>query len=723
MNLLISRILENKTRFYAALAAALIVIGWHLAVVARQPANWRKMATELGSVPQFRRERYIIANHANNCVIYNQDVENHVGFYFCNLVSGEKTFLCDRLKNDGECTYPFGWSTDDSLLIYSTLVEEKHNSDQKFVICDGKTGAKLKELQVDAGFGSVVWLSPRSFAYGAWSDLVIIEQRPDGTWVKKKTIPGILRSASCLTAVSENSVAWQEPDQEGVNQMAYKSSDQEWMVTLIAENQYEIAKTNGLALTAADSKAQLVLLPYAGTSNQLWTFTPNEANYNIMNVGSGENIDDWSGRAGTIVGQYTQDKANVNQQWKLTRVGDSRLNQPTRKKAGSIANGSYEISCPAGGDFAISYSGAGIRQIDINSGIVAPLWQSPTNRLIEFTYSSESGQYLLNCLDTDGQYLIRYNPFTGLSADAGRVANQTTDWIRNITWENHLPRYAYLNEDGLGSFEIKADAGTNLFQLPWHGGVTQYALYGDDLFVTGNPENEFPGIWHYNLKSKSLDCGPVESLARYQYSKRVPPIPALTTNSLGQEVGYYVWPPADVVPGKKHPIILTQTVNEWLPYQEAAANAGYYFVIARRSVFHNDRMQNWDDDVMSVYKALTNQTNINIDTNQMYLWGRCGETDEISRLLDANPALWKGLIFFDPSGLPNLEELRQKRIFIITGREAENARQLLDYQTKALAMGVPVKLILQDHIGHLSMSVATERARTIWFTEFLLQSK
>src|SRR6202042_3004748 len=106
-------------------------------------------------------------------------------------------------------------------------------------------------------------------------------------------------------------------------------------------------------------------------------------------------------------------------------------------------------------------------------------------------------------------------------------------------------------------------------------------------------------------------------------------------------------------------------------------------------------LQNWGDDVMSVYKTLLKDPQINMDTNQMYLWGRSAETAPLSALLEQNPDLWKGLIIFDPGGLLNLEQLRQKRLFFITGRDSPSAQELLQYQTRAYEMGVPLKLILQ----------------------------
>ncbi len=595
MKFLIGRISENRTGFLLAFVAVLLVIGWRVMAIRHDSIpgrDWRKAALELGSVPQFRRERAMVVNHANTCIVYDQDVEKNIGFYFCDITSGKKTFLCDRIvKKNNVVTSPLGWSPDDSLLIYRTPVEN-NPTELKFVICDGKTGAALKELKADANLTGFAWLSSSVFVYGMGSDLAIVQKVADGTWVKSKRLHGILKNAHGLTAISATSVAWQE-QQKGVKPTVYNGTDQPSSISLL----------------------------------------------------------------------------------------------------------------------------------DINSGSVQTIWESTTNQLVEFTYSSESGEFLLNCLDATGQYLIRFNPFRKWTADGGRVVGGKHELVKNITWEKDSPRYAFLNDDGLGAFDIKANTNSDLIHLPWHGGVTQFALFGDDLFIVGNPENESPGIWHYNLVSKSLNSVILEAAGKYQYAKAVQSASGLTTNSTGGEVGYYLWKPADLVPGKKYPIIFTQTVPEWLPYQEAAANAGYYFVAARRSSWGNDELQNWGDDVMSVYKTLLKDPQINMDTNQMYLWGRSAETAPLSALFEQNPDLWKGLIIFDPGGLLNLEQLRQKRLFFITGRDSPGAQELLQYQTQAYEMGVPLKLILQDHIAHVSMSLDTESQRTMRFTQFLLKNR
>ena len=126
-----------------------------------------------------------------------------------------------------------------------------------------------------------------------------------------------------ITCPSGGGYALDDPDGggagTGIDQVSYTNLAQQWVVTLATTNDYVIASAvNGLALLATNIESQLTLGSYTGATNQLWTFTPNGTNWNIGNVGTGENMDDWSGGSGTIVGVWDAGSGNTNQMWTLT---------------------------------------------------------------------------------------------------------------------------------------------------------------------------------------------------------------------------------------------------------------------------------------------------------------------------------------------------------------------------------------------------------------------
>ncbi|HZI32622.1 MAG TPA: RICIN domain-containing protein, partial [Candidatus Binatia bacterium] len=130
--------------------------------------------------------------------------------------------------------------------------------------------------------------------------------------------------------------------------------NQQWVVAPVGGGRYEILSAlNGLALAATNARSQLVLQAYTGVNNQLWALTVNGTNYNIRNVGTGGNMDDWGGGAETIVGNWDASSGNVNQQWALM--------VPTTMQ------GIYKITNPSGGGYALDDpngggSGTGVNQ-------------------------------------------------------------------------------------------------------------------------------------------------------------------------------------------------------------------------------------------------------------------------------------------------------------------------------------------------------------------------
>lgn len=631
----------------------------------------------------------------------------------------------------------YGWSPDDSRFALGIQTDEGANN-WELVIYDGKTGKKLAEL-VHPGFsgaGMFTWLSATSFGYlikaSSGFNFVLVHQRPDGTWAKDKIVSGIAKNPKGLTGESENTVVWLD-NTSSAKQSVYSGPHQEWAITRVNDSQYKIISAGGLALTAAGGNAQLIFSLYTGSKNQLWTFHANGTNYNIRNVDSGQNVDDWGGGSGVVVGQWGADNAKPQQLWKLTRVG-ATSSPTTAAGTDIIADGTYVITCPFGGNNALDDSDAGdgtiIRQLAIRAGTTSTFWKSPTNSLSQFLYCRDSGEFLLNCEDEKGSYLLCYDPTSRRTLGLGRINDPESlafqQW--RLDYSSVSPRYAAVQKDSLESIYL-GNAGVNAFyfnaktnseptHLDWGGGVTEYTpLNKQHFLVSGNPATDLPGIWDYDAATGSYNCL-ISCLDHpLRYAKYVTPIGGEMTNALGELRGYSLWSPATVSPNKKYPVILTQTVNEWLPYTQTAANLGCYFAMVTRPFWRNEHVQNWGADVTAMYQVLAQ--NPNVDTNRIFLWGRSLETGYLCRLFAEKRDLFEGMILFDPSGLPDLENLRGKKLFIITGNDADNAKHLKKYQEEAAEGGVLLKMILQENTAHVSDTISSERTRTIEFARFL----
>ena len=126
----------------------------------------------------------------------------------------------------------------------------------------------------------------------------------------------------------------------GVNQQIYSGVNQQWYFTL-AGNAYEISSAvNGIALSGPTNNAQLVLQAYAG-NNQLWTLRTNGSYYNLINVGSGQAMDDWGAGAGQVVGQWGASLGNQNQNWTLTLISSGSI--PSTPVGLSALGGSGQV--------------------------------------------------------------------------------------------------------------------------------------------------------------------------------------------------------------------------------------------------------------------------------------------------------------------------------------------------------------------------------------------
>ncbi|HWY31695.1 MAG TPA: RICIN domain-containing protein, partial [Candidatus Acidoferrum sp.] len=144
----------------------------------------------------------------------------------------------------------------------------------------------------------------------------------------------------------------------------YGGTEQQWNISNVSGNQYKITCfANGLALSGTTSSAQLTMQSYTGAANQLWTLVPNGSFYNIINVGTGQAMDDWGGYPAGTVGQYSASPSNGNQFWRLTpatnliTVGASNANLQYRGRI-NFTNALAPVLYWAGSEVAIAFQGS-----------------------------------------------------------------------------------------------------------------------------------------------------------------------------------------------------------------------------------------------------------------------------------------------------------------------------------------------------------------------------
>jgi hypothetical protein len=115
--------------------------------------------------------------------------------------------------------------------------------------------------------------------------------------------------------------ALDDPGGGGVDQTNNTGAHQQWTVTLVGGIQYKILSSSGAALTGDTTNAPLTLASYTGASDQLWVLQRNGTGYSVLNVRTGQAIDENNGGGLDIsVMSWSFDERNGGQVWSLARV-------------------------------------------------------------------------------------------------------------------------------------------------------------------------------------------------------------------------------------------------------------------------------------------------------------------------------------------------------------------------------------------------------------------
>ena len=365
------------------------------------------------------------------------------------------------------------------------------------------------------------------------------------------------------------------------------------------------------------------------------------------------------------------------------------------------------------------HSTTNIWRLDLDSGSPQLVWTSETNRLEGLSYRRDEKEFRIACTDEKGWLTVRLRengqPIFGRSEDRRRCA-----WVRD--------------EGGLNNLYVKTEMRLDPFRIEWHGaledhqgpaaerlGVGKY-LFGDSLWLVGNPLDQPTGIWRIVLEGGEPRCvvSGLKQPLRHALI-RGPAQGGWLTNSAGVPMNWHLWEPRGRAANEKRPLIVTQTPYVWLPYAEVAAEAGYCFAMVDRPHWDDPTIYNWAEDVMALYNRLAN--NPQTDTNRVYVMGTSWDTSFLSSMLQERGALWQGLILINPGQFPDVSQLRRgARVFVAAGREQGDGRfaeQVRRFQESGLNQGIQARLCLQAGADHNPNSIATWRGRTVEFARFL----
>ncbi len=352
------------------------------------------------------------------------------------------------------------------------------------------------------------------------------------------------------------------------------------------------------------------------------------------------------------------------------------------------------------------------------------------SNIAEFSYSQETGQLLINLVQTKG--ISKGTSLWRFSAEDDRpveVLPVTRNIFRqNLCWVG-ASQYAFIsNAKGSSTITVAGLSGTKKTTLFMTGNATRFTATqdGKQFFVTGIASNEpADGIWQYDMDSTlSHEVVPYADNPS-PLIKRSDPVHGTATVN-GRKLDYYLYRPVGVTSRwKKYPLVIGNTVLVDAQYQQnpngplwaqALANCGAYVVIVDRRNWAGKEVAQWPENVIDIYDYLATNHTVNVDWNQVFLFASGSETPELNNLIIQRPELWKGAIFLKVSGSPDFSKLPQNKLapkILISGGEiVGQAEKFKQYQENAVSFGVFVDYIEDKDTPQLLQSKSDVLERT-----------
>jgi hypothetical protein len=219
---LVSRLPAFSSGVGIVIAVIVLVGGRLLWVHASRPAHRQAIADALGSDRLFYGDAQL--NHDGSMLTYVSTSDKGFGLFLYDLATNQKREICEQnhLGHLGETytVHAWPWSPDDRYFIYSTAytlnvcpVDPAKAFQSVRVDVPGAASLDLENFYESSPtcFNSVVWVNPGEFAFQTGDLIGYARRQPDGHWTthwlpyKNLPNPG---PASCLTAASDDSIAW-----------------------------------------------------------------------------------------------------------------------------------------------------------------------------------------------------------------------------------------------------------------------------------------------------------------------------------------------------------------------------------------------------------------------------------------------------------------------------------------------------------------------------------
>jgi hypothetical protein len=359
------------------------------------------------------------------------------------------------------------------------------------------------------------------------------------------------------------------------------------------------------------------------------------------------------------------------------------------------------------------------------------VWIDPEmTGLTGFTYSKETGRFLINRTENSRDSLWRLDAGTGAVSNASQIFQGR--FLSAVQWAG-TNQFAYASRENGHSGLVLADlSGAEKDRLFERGNIPWFRVTPDQkqALFWGNVSNEVSaGIWQYSLASKQLR--PIAPGSDYSspHAKDFNPFRGSIKLPSGRSVDCIICPPGNFDRRKKYPLVLGDTVlaeplynNEGRLWMPGIATCGAYVVIINRATWLGG-VEQWGQNVMGVYQSLARDPCI--DTGRVYLFAISVETKYMSDFMAKSPGPWKGAILLNPTTLPDFSQSPpfqpRPKILISSGSEEHQEARLKKYQADALNYGGVVEYIIHPGENHTLVGNAAQLARTQAIMRFIFE--
>jgi hypothetical protein len=381
-------------------------------------------------------------------------------------------------------------------------------------------------------------------------------------------------------------------------------------------------------------------------------------------------------------------------------------------------------------DHSFAYAERGnVWALDLSTGQTNQLTHLANKRIEWLDYSAVNDEFLFCLTDPASddpesiRYLYRLNPN---AADTNKLTCLTSAGTFKGQWIYGGTGISYVGTKGAENYlAVETEDKSLCTNLFVGGNVLSYGVspQRDKIYAVASLGHEPLGIWEYDIAGKNLRNVLPGMERPYTVSQFIAPVKMSVTKN-GENIPYFMLPPAGLDPHKKYPVLIDQPINDRCePGPQFLANAGIFYVsVNRHGLASSDYLTTAFSDALAVYDDLVK--NPNVDPHRIYIAGVCASTTIVSQLIDYNPAMWRGALFLGPNSFPAIpaKVAAFPSIFVSVGKDDT---PLFLTTTEAFAREasrqlIPMRIVCHENAGHIFNSTSQTKERYGAAAKFIL---